>query len=558
MRNFALLAFVWGSLLGASDEVGSRPLASFVPDGAVFAVRVHALRDSWHDLANTPLASAVWNGPIRQHLEASGKLAEMKAGLAKAENDLGITLGKTLMQLAGNEAILAVYPGDSPDKPKVGLFLRGLPDVDAAQIIDPLLTRLTNVGELQAIGTVPIESTELKRFRNKKGEEFGVLTHGNHTLIVNASEIASGAASLASGMRSDSILANPRLTETCAPLADDAQILAFLDIPRILQVSGAPIDQQFAQAPYIAAAIKAIKGIALGVSVRGDGVRSCLRFAVDENALPDFIRAYHAQPDQTSDFAANLPKTGVMAAMFTRIDFAALVKEITNRLPPEAKSGLDQNLAGVNAFFLGGKSLTNDLLPALGPDIGVILTDLDPNDKTPADLTLLLKINNPAGKEILSTVARSLYGMTQFAPDPQEAAKTSLKEDGDTLILSRAEKDLTPAALVMPNALIVGTSLAAATQIKDWLKNPPAENLAATLPAFKTGFLGADLAALGKWIIANKAALAADRVTREGISAERAQAETAVLGEFITRFRSLAIMGHGAPNAFEVQYELSL
>ncbi len=244
--------------------------------------------------------------------------------------------------------------------------------------------------------------------------------------------------------------------------------------------------------------------------------------------------------------------------MLAHIDLGAMVGGIMERLPVEAKAGVEQQLAGVNTFFLGGRSLTQDLLPALGPDVGLIVTDLDPSDRMPADLTLLLRINNPAGRDMLASVARSLYGMTQFAPDPQEAAKHSIKEEGDTLILASAQKDFTPCAIVAPSALIVGNSRAAAMQIKDWLANPPAENLGAVLPAFKTGFLGADLVRLGAWLSLHKAVIAADRVKKEGVAPETAEADVAVLGAFVAQFRALAVMGRAVPGAFEAVAELRM
>ena len=557
MRKLAALVLLCGLALNAAVPL-HQPLAELVPDGAIFAVGLVDAAAGWDRLCGTPLADAVWKGPLKRHLADTGKLAKIRAFVAKVEDYLGLAIGPTLRQLAGGEAILAAYPGDTPDKAKVGLFLRGLPGVDAASVLDGLVTRLVNAGELHPLDAVPLYDEALfKRFRNKDGEEFGILTYGNHTLIANATEIASGAGDLAAGVRSDSLYWNPRARAACEPLLAHSQLVAFFDVPRFLEAARPPLDQHFAQAPFITATIKAVKGVALGVGLRGDGLSSRLRIAVDEAALPDFVRAYLAAPAGFSAFAQNLPRNGIIAGLLAHFDLGAVVNGFIDLLPAEAKADLDRRLAGVDTFILGGRSLTRDLLPALGPDFALLVTDLDPSDRMPADLTLLVKINNPTGRDMLASLARSLYGLTtQFAPDPRAVAKHSPQEEGDTLILSSAQNDFTPCAIVGPSALIVGVSRAVAMQIKEWLAKPPAENLGADLPPFKTAILGADLERLGAWSSLHKAVIAAEIVKKKGIAPKAAEAEAATLGAFLAQFRVLAVTGRVEPGAFEVVGEV--
>ena len=110
MRSRILFLLLTCPVVTQAQELDSRPLAAYLPDGAAVVLRVHQLAQTIEDLKGTPLADAVSSGPIARHLKQTGKLAEIKSHLQEVNTALGIDVIQTAHTLAAEEALLAIYP----------------------------------------------------------------------------------------------------------------------------------------------------------------------------------------------------------------------------------------------------------------------------------------------------------------------------------------------------------------------------------------------------------------------------------------------------------------
>jgi hypothetical protein len=202
--------------------------------------------------------------------------------------------------------------------------------------------------------------------------------------------------------------------------------------------------------------------------------------------------------------------------------------------------------------------LIDDLLPTIGPDLAIIMTDLDQTDKVPGELTLLLRLSNEKGKPMMEALAGKLYGWMQLTQGAEEAAKTTFSKDENSMTVCRKGEDYSPALIVTPTAVIASSSVETAKTMRGWLTAPPAGVVGSELPPFKGGLWGANLSALGQWLQRHSDFLARERARTEGVSAEEAKQWLTLMGETIADMDRFVAHGTTRPGAYEIVADLSL
>ena len=556
MRRLIGLSLVMLATWTQAADVGSVPLAAFVPDGAVLVLRAQDVAGMIARIDDTALGRTIVRGPIADYLLRSGALSELQHNISQATQVLGVCPVQMLLDLAHTEWIVAVYPGATRESFKVASLMRGRPGLDAGACLSPLLAHMTDAGELAYVGAVPIGDVDLNRYRTRKGDEIGSLSYENHTLIVNDAGLALATADLAASIRHDSLMANPRARAACGGLVFESQLLAFLDVPALLKATGANLDAELAEAPWLADAVRAVHGLAAALHFRSDGLDGTIRVAFDEARLPDFLQKMQLQNAAPSPFAPHIPSDGILAGAAARIDLAGLAQAVIARLPEYQRTQVMQQLAGVDAVFLGGASLLNDFLPGIGPDAVLLVTDSDHADAQPAEATLLLQVAPGRTRETLANLMRSLYGMTQFGGN---AEQFSMKEGGATLEVAGRVSGMTPTALLTDKTLIVSTSGRVAAEAAGWsAAGTTGESLANVAPPFKGLLAGANLRALGAWIRQHAGMLARRRVREQGIPFDRAKAEIETAGAFLALFDHIMCHADSAPGAVEFRMQIQV
>jgi hypothetical protein len=533
-------------------------LAALVPDGAVFVMRGLEIGRIPGDFEGTPLARAFCDSPLARFLRDSGKMDEFNRNVAGAETKLGFKLWPTFTRLAGEEIILAVYPGAAPHEPKTVLLLRGPDGVDAAAVAATVLSGLAEAGEIELLPAVKVGGEEFSRFRNKEGEEILTVSRGPVTLLANTADMAGRVLDLAAGTATDSILDNPRLRDTARDLVEDAHVSMFLDVGAIVAVAEQHAGDMPPPAQHALRLLGAVKGVAGAVHLHRAGITSRYRVAVDESRLPPFFKAWLAEPDAPGWFSPFVRRDAVFAGMAARIDMAGLVAAMMEEMPPPMRERMERQVNGVGALFLGGKSFFKDFLPAMGPDMALLFTDLDPSDNVPGEITVLVRINDEAGSAILANLLRSLYGLTQLAGDNGQAAKHTFTDEGGVVELTRMERDVSPTVIVTPGAVIAGSSQAAARKIQGWLATPPDPASAPEIPPFKGMIAGVDLQAFGRWLLTHADLLAEERARKEGVPVEEARRWLTLVGKTLTGMNGYLARGTTVDGAFEIVGELTV
>ena len=240
------------------------------------------------------------------------------------------------------------------------------------------------------------------------------------------------------------------------------------------------------------------------------------------------------------------------------MDFARIVKSILNALPEREREEAEAKILGFESVFLGGKSFLKEVLPGMGPDVAWVLTDLDPTDKAPAELSLLLRLKNAGAKEAFGNLLRSVYGLTQLGGNEREAKKNSLVETKKEVTLSRKEDRFTPTVSVTGSALILSTSSKAAEKLRNWLSEPPATTVANELPGFKVGFFGVDFKALGDWLKKHADFLASENARKKHCPKAEAKEWITAVADSIRRLDYFMARGTTESGHFEIAAELAV
>jgi len=553
-----LLILVFLFALPAARAEGDLSLVEFVPDGAFLVLGGSQLPGLPKRLEGSPLARAFCQGVLARRIKKSEEWAEMKRHLQGFKDTFGIDLPETLAQLTNEQVIVAFYPGEDPEEPDFLILTEGREELEAAPLLNRILEGFVNVGELTPLEGVREGDLKLKHFRNKEGDEFYTAAHDSHTLITNAVGLARKVRALAAGGRSDSLASNPRARTACEGLVEGAHFAAFLDVQAVLSALKPEIQEVPKPLRKPLRLLKALQGIGGAAFVHENGVSGRVRFAFDEEKLPKAVKEWIAKPDGDSWFAKFLPPDAVIAGGASRIEFAKIAKAILKTLPEGKREDAKAKIEGFQSLLLGGKSFLNELLPAMGPDVAWVLTDLDSTDKAPAELSLLLRLKSADGKEALGNLLRSLYGFSQLSGSEKEAEKNTLTETGKEVTFSRKEKRFTPTVSVADSALVLSTSLEAAKKLQGWISAPPPESVEGVLPAFKLGFFGVDFKALGAWMERHADFLAAEHARKKHCPAGEAEEWIGAVADSLKRLQYFMARGTTESGKLEIAAEFTV
>ncbi len=557
MRRGILILSLLISTASRSVAGEVQSVASYVPDGAVLVLRGFRLGSLRQDLEGSALASVVCDGPLARFMKDSGKLGEIRQTFREADAALGFKIWSTLKKLAGEEIICAVYSSKEHGRPAIAIVARGEAGVNAESIITEVLQKLARSGEITMLDPVYAGEANLTRFRNKRGDEMLTASEAEYTLLTNSLRIADTVVGLYTGQRTDSIVANPRARKACGNLAEDAHLAFFLDTQAVLSAMRAHRDMLPQQAHHVAKLLEALEGVAGATTIHGTGISSRYRIVVDTATLPEYFKTWFGKPDQRSWFADYIPGNVIVAGGVAQINVGGLAKAILSEFPPEARTTIKTQSDGFGQFLVGG-SLLDEFLPAIGPDMALLLTDMDQTDQAPGELTLLVRIANEKGTTMMEALAGKVYGWMQLTQGPDEAAKITLKKDGDTVVVAQHGTGISPAMIVTPTACIVSSSAATATTMQGWLATPPANAVKSEIPAFKGGLWGANLTALGQWMRRHADVLARYHARKEGVPVEEAKQWMELLGDTMAQMNTFIARGTAAPGAYEIVAELSV
>lgn len=384
-------------------------LLRFVPENTAFCVVLQELRSHWAALRDSPfaeqfrrssLAEAAWGSEERQKLERAEKHLQM----------IGLDWARVRDELLGDAIVFAFRPGP-PGKPEQdqGLFLlhaqnaKVLADlIDQFNDLETKAEVLKNIEERQYNGV-----TYLRRVSTRSVTYY--LVRGPILVLTGQEGILRQALDQEQALARE---AEPLLVRQLKQMSADRALLALWVNPRAFDAAmaaratqAAPAER--AAATTMAACWTAVEGLVLSLHLERE-LSLVLAVRGRSEQLPAPARVFLAQASRTSELWRLLPEDPLLA-LTGRIDLSALFDTLGEFLSPKGRQSLQSEVNRTLGATIG-RNFIKEILPHLGPDLGLCLIATAEHEKEWLPRVLLaLRVAEgdpvaPADKAILEVV----------------------------------------------------------------------------------------------------------------------------------------------------------
>lgn len=546
--------------LDGSREAGRaepRPIASFVPEGAVLLAEVERPAALWKDVAALGLSERIAQTPTGRAYLASPNGVRAAAGLTILRAAVGRDALGLLTDTAEGGAALAVYAPSSRDEPPaVLLLLRGRDVETLTKVRDAAaeLAGLMSMGEWisQDVTTLPLPlggggSTSAVKI----GDAFVHAIVGNLLLASNRVPALSRALGL---LPDGADLSAPR-TAPRAPEPPAGAVRISVDVDRL-----AVAVPDLRQGEYD---MEPIAGLLFGgmrqalvdspwISLTAEVVDSCLRIALRTAAAPTrAARTY--RPPAVKVPLVNVPH--LMASLVLHRDVAAFFEDHEGVVPPEFDVDFKKFNSVAGAVF-GVRRIDQDVLARLEPTIQIVVTRPGAEDtrgstvKLPAVGIVVRARDGVTGlgeschrafqaAVILASADRAQKGEAPFLlseaiqGDVKITYATEANPEGGRA--PRVASAVVPSFFATRNAIVLASTLELARQLAGAFSTtgsndgPPGDELVIHVPEAR--------AALED----NRAFLVADAMLKEGKTRERAARDLRFVEDALSLFREARV-----------------
>jgi hypothetical protein len=366
-RSFLLTILLAAAAAPTARAAPRDELLRFVPDDVGFCLVVQDLRKHSGDVFASPFAQAFAKSPLAAKLAAAAEWKQLSDVEKYLKEHLGVGWKEVREDLLGDAFVFAYRPGP-PDKPEQeqGAFLLRARDAKVlATFVRKLNALQKHSGELKEL--VEREHRGAKYVRRvEKGGTSCYLLRGE-VLVYTAQE-----AFLHKLIESDQALkkgAEPPLTARLKGLALEKAFAALLVRPRAFDAAVSAKDDPGSKT--VAKCWKALTDVGLGLALGGEiEISLAVKGKVDQ--LPASIGKLAKSMAKRSDLWAAFPEDALFAAA-GRVDAAALYEAWGELMPKASKEAADAELQRTFGSMLG-KDFVKEVLPALGPDVGLYVT----------------------------------------------------------------------------------------------------------------------------------------------------------------------------------------
>ena len=357
-------------LLCASPAIAAPPadeLLRYVPADATFCLVLRDLRSHSETLGKSPFAEQFRSSPLGKTLTGSAGLARLLQTEQFLENALGLSLDKLRDDVFG-ESIVFAYRQGPPGKPEQEQGLMLLRAKEAKPLAD-LVERLNKVLKTQV---TEVEHAGFKYQRRAEGEEVNFLCLRGPVLIFSSQEsllrealalekktpanqpsaIAKSLGQLGADRALGAVWINPR--------AFDAELTA-----RIKKADGA--EKAFLET--FSGCWKALDSAALTLSLTQD-LEMGLALRGRPEALPKAVRRFFDDAAGAADLWARFPEDALLN-FASRTPGASLLAFLGAFQTKKSFEAMQEGLNSTLGAILGGKDVSKDVLPHVGPDWGI-------------------------------------------------------------------------------------------------------------------------------------------------------------------------------------------
>jgi hypothetical protein len=407
-------------------------LLCLVPDDVAFCLVVQDLRGHARTLGASPFAEALRKSPFAAAFKESDEFKKLTQIDADLRKQLGLDAAGIADRLLGDAFVLA-YRANPPGKTEQdqGLFL--LRARDAATLAD-FVERVNRVqkesGDLKAVEERSHAGAAYFRREERKGENF-YYVNGPVLAFSSQETILRGAIERDRGRE----IAEPFVAGQLRQLGAERALAALWVNPRAFdaemarnleQAKGADAVVQRAFLRYW----KALDGAAVTLALEKD-IRLTLTLRARTEDLPPAAKRFLAGAASPSGVWDHFPPDALFAVA-GRIDLPALVEALGDFQTKEARSALAEGLERI-VGGPSGKEFVRDVLPALGPDVGLCLVAPPAADKGPLPHALLavrVRPDKGADEAVLSAVDfYARFAALSYRNQGKAVAPRSLRQD---------------------------------------------------------------------------------------------------------------------------------
>ena len=363
-----LAAFLAAPALAASprDE-----LLRFVPSDIGFCLVIQNVREHAAALEGSPFAAQFRASAAGKALQNDTNI-KLLAGLeGEFKKWFGLGWVGLRDELLGDAVIFAYRPGKQGEE-KFLVLVRARTDKVMTDVLTTLNARQKESGDLEEL--TPKEYKGITYFRRVEKKKEAFYFQRGPILVYSPDEgLLREALELDKSATAES---EPALTSALRQLGADKALFAFFVNPRPFDadIAAKAAKSEGADAAFLQTFLvywKALDGLCVSLTLDRDatlavGVRG------RSDALPPAARRFFGELAKPAELWQQFPDSALMA-IAARIDFSALTEAVGDFLTKDNRQALSKDLSRFLVNAMGKKDAAKEVLPFLGPEIGLLL-----------------------------------------------------------------------------------------------------------------------------------------------------------------------------------------
>jgi hypothetical protein len=358
-------------------------LLRLVPPDVGFCLVLQDLRGHAAALADSPFVEQLSQSALGRLLRAKPEWSKLDGLEAKLKKDLDVTWDRLRDEFLGDAVVLAFRPDPAGRKDQGLILLRARTPQSLADLVTRINQVQQNNGELKTLEKLEYKGITYYRREEARATNYYCLRgpvlifSGEQVMLHQALDLGLRESGRESG-------AEPDLARRLREAGADKAVIALWVNPRALDAqvegraaAGQEAEQETARKTF-AACWKALDDVVLSLELGRDlSVSLALRGRPEQ--MPPGVRRFLAELSRPSELWRSFPQDALFA-LALRLDPAALLDAISDFIPTESRQSLEVELNRTLGAALG-KDIFKDLLPGIGPDVGVCVTAPAPGDK---------------------------------------------------------------------------------------------------------------------------------------------------------------------------------
>jgi hypothetical protein len=344
-----------------------------VPDDVGFCLVVQDLRGHAEALADSPFLEEFAKSPLGQALHASPELAKLRAFGAQVRKDLQVDWPQVRDDLFGDALVFAYRPGP-PGQPKQDGDLIVVRARDA-KLLARVLDRVNQLQqERKEVTELEARSYEGQTYyrRVDRGRTNYYFLHGPVLALSSHEDMLRRAMDLDRRADGD----EPAVARELRRLGADRRLAALWVNPRAFDAEmGRRAEEARGPDAAVAQAFltywKALDGAALSFDVQADA-ELVLAVRATTDRLPPAAQKFFAAAARPSELWDRFPDNALLAAA-GRVDAGALLEMLGGFQTPDDRDAMLRALQGGLGAAVD-KDVVKDILPCVGPDVGLCVT----------------------------------------------------------------------------------------------------------------------------------------------------------------------------------------